>query len=450
MRRLLIANRGEIALRIARVCRTLGIETVAVYSSADAASPHVWTADTAVEIGPAAANRSYLDGPLLLETARRCGCDAIHPGYGFLSENAAFARAAVEAGLRFVGPPAESIEVMGDKARARRTAEEAEVPVVPGSEEAFLCLGDAITAAKDIGFPLLMKARSGGGGRGMRVAQGVKDMQGLFDQARAEAEGAFGDGALYLERFFDRVRHVEVQVFADDHGGVTHVWERDCSIQRRHQKLVEEAPSPALSAETRTAMCEAAVRLAAHVGYRNAGTVEFLYDPAEDAFFFIEMNTRIQVEHPVSEAITGLDLIAEQLRVADGQRLSVDRPPQPQGHAIEFRINAEDPRAGFRPCPGRLTAWRPPSGKGIRCDSGAYPDFKVTPYYDSMIAKLIVHGADRADAIARSCDAVEAFEVEGVATTLPLYRALLRDADFRSGKVDTAWVERDFLVRLGL
>ena len=450
MKRLLIANRGEIALRIARACRALSIETVAVYSSADAASAHVWAADMAVEIGPAPASQSYLDPGLLLETARRCGCDSLHPGYGFLSENAAFARAVGEAGLCFVGPPAEAIDLMGDKARARRTAEQAGVPVVPGSEAAYLSIDAATAAAEEIGFPLLLKARSGGGGRGMRVVEDSEALRHLFGQAKAEAVSAFGDGALYLERFFQRIRHIEVQVFADSHDQVSHVWERDCSVQRRHQKLVEEAPSPALSAETRRAMCESAMRLASHVGYRNAGTVEFLYDVAEDTFFFIEMNTRIQVEHPVSEAITGLDLIAEQLRVADGQRLSFEEPPIPQGHAIEFRLNAEDPRAGFRPSPGRLTAWRPPAGKGIRCDSGAYPDYRVTPYYDSMVAKLIVHGRDRADTIARSADALEAFEVDGISTTLPIYRALLRDPDFRAGVVDTGWMERDFLVRLGL
>ena len=449
MKRLLIANRGEIALRVARACRRLGLECVAVYSSADAASPHVWAADEAVEIGPPAPRQSYLNPAALLAAARHTGCDAVHPGYGFLSEDAAFAAAAGEAGLRFVGPRPETIAVMGDKARARAEAQAAGVPVVPGSQSAFRNSAEAARAGQALGFPLLMKARSGGGGRGMRVADDAAALSRLFPQASAEAESAFGDGALYLERYFRRIRHLEVQVFGDEQGRVTHVWERDCSIQRRHQKLVEEAPCALLSEAAREALCAAAVRLAAHVGYCNAGTVEFLYDLESEAFYFIEMNTRIQVEHPVSEAVSGLDLVAEQLRVADGQALSfAGGPPAPHGHAVEFRINAEDPGAGFRPSPGRLAAWRPPEGPGLRCDTAVYPDCLVTPFYDSLLAKLIVQAADRADALRRAADAIEAFEAAGVATTLPFHRALVRDPDFRSQAVDTTWVERVFLERV--
>ncbi|MBP5856190.1 acetyl-CoA carboxylase biotin carboxylase subunit [Marivibrio halodurans] len=449
MKRVLIANRGEIALRIIRACRRAGLETVAVHSSADAASPHVFAADEAVEIGPPSPGQSYLNQAILLDVAERTGADAVHPGYGFLSENAGFARKVADRGLTFIGPSPEVIDRMGDKARAREAAVELGVPVVPGSEGVFHDAASAEAEAGGIGFPLLLKARAGGGGRGMRVAETAEKLPGLFRQAHAEAESAFGDGAIYMERYFSRVRHVEVQVFGDSHGAAAHAWERDCSVQRRHQKLVEEGPSPALSAETREALCEAAVRLTKGVGYVNAGTVEFLYEPDTDKFFFIEMNTRIQVEHPVSEMITGLDLIQEQLRVADGQALSfADGPPPIQGAAVEFRVNAEDPRADFRPTPGRLTAWRPPKGEGLRCDSAVYQDGQISPFYDSMMAKLIVHGSDRADALARAADAIEAFEVEGVSTTLPLYRAMLRDEGFRAGAVDTRWMEREFLPKL--
>ena len=441
LQRVLIANRGEIALRVIRACRKAGLETVAVHSDADANSTHLWAADQSVCIGPAAPLQSYLNGDAILHVARATGCDGIHPGYGFLAENAAFATGCEDNGIIFIGPAAASIRIMGDKAEARRAAMRLGLPVVPGSEDSFTAAAAAADALQDIGFPVLLKARSGGGGRGMRVVETADTFEGLFQQATAEAAAAFGDGGVYLERYFSRVRHVEVQVLGDGQGRAVHLWERDCSIQRRHQKLVEEALSPALDAPTREAICTAAVDLTKGIDYRGAGTVEFLYDPADKSFFFIEMNTRIQVEHPVTEMLTGVDLVGEQLRIADGQGLTFEMPPAASGHAIEFRINAEDPARGFQPNPGRITEWRPPAGAGIRLDSHVYPGYDVASFYDSLLGKLIVHGTDRADSLAKARLALSRFQVEGVATTIPFYLALLDDPAFQAGDIHTGWVE---------
>jgi acetyl-CoA carboxylase biotin carboxylase subunit len=446
--RVLIANRGEIALRAIRVARALGLETVAVHSSADTASPHVWAADQAVCIGPPPAARSYLDISALLHVAKSTGCDGIYPGYGFLSERAEFAERCAGEGLTFIGPRPEVIRIMGDKAEARKTAARLGVPLVPGSEGAFTDAPAAERAAHAIGFPLLLKARAGGGGRGMRVVLESAQFAEQFGEATREAEAAFGDGAIYLERFFPVIRHIEVQVFGDRHGTVRHLGDRDCTVQRRHQKLIEEGPSPALSDEVRSRICGAAERLASGVGYQGAGTVEFIYEPASGAWHFIEMNTRIQVEHPVTEMLIGQDLVAEQFRVAGGERLAVRFPEGgARGHAIELRLNAEDWRKGFRPAPGRLKVWRPPAGSGIRVDTFAYDGLEVSPYYDSMLGKLIVHGATRAEALARAAVALASFHCEGVATTLDFHRAVLADEDFRRGDVHTRWVETAFLPR---
>jgi acetyl-CoA carboxylase, biotin carboxylase subunit len=446
MRRLLIANRGEIALRIIRACRKLGIETVSVYSDADANSPHVWAADHAVKIGLATASQSYLDQNIILQVALSTSCDALHPGYGFLSERADFAAACAAAKINFVGPSAEAITLMGDKSEARRTAKRLGVPVVPGSEDAFDDANLAIKATAEIGYPILLKALAGGGGRGMRVAPDASSFPSLFAQASREALAAFGNGNVYLERFIPAVRHIEVQVFGDRHGRVTHLWERDCSVQRRHQKLVEEGPSPVLDAQKRRDICAAAVKLAKGIDYVGAGTVEFIYDSATREFYFIEMNTRIQVEHPVTEMLTGIDLVAEQLRVADGERLSFAQDDiRASGHAIEFRINAEDPQHGFVPSPGAVTTWSPPKMPGVRFDSHVYRGYSVPRHYDSLLGKLIVSGSDRTDAIARSIQALDCFEVDGLKTTIPFHRQLLTNPDFIASTVHTRWVETEFI-----
>jgi acetyl-CoA carboxylase biotin carboxylase subunit len=442
----LVANRGEIALRIIRACRRAGLRTVAVYSEADHNSPHIWAADRAVRIGPAPASRSYLLQDVLLQVALATDCDAIHPGYGFLSERAEFAAKCEAERLTFIGPSAEVIALMGDKAEARRTAARLGVPIVPGSEEAFDDPDVARAVADRIGYPILLKALAGGGGRGMRVVADPQSFTAQFAQASGEAQAAFGHGGIYLERFVPEVRHIEVQVFGDRHGHVMHLWERDCSVQRRHQKLVEESPSPALDPETRAAICAAAEKLAAGIGYVGAGTVEFIYDAATRAFYFIEMNTRIQVEHPVTEALTGIDLVAEQLRVANGDSLSFDgKDIEVRGHAIEFRINAEDPGRGFTPSPGTLSDWHPPQMPRVRLDSHVYRGYRVPPYYDSLLGKLIVHGDDRTDAMARAASALGAFRANGLATTLPFHRRLIVHPDFTGGKVHTRWVETEFL-----
>jgi acetyl-CoA carboxylase biotin carboxylase subunit len=443
MQRVLIANRGEIAARIQRACRAAGLQTVMVCSSADRAMPYLSLADRVVCIGPPPPARSYLLQDALLHVALATGCDAVHPGYGFLAENAGFARRCAEAGTVFIGPSPEAIETMGDKVAGRESAKANGVPVVPGSGGGVASAAQAARAAEAIGFPLLLKASGGGGGRGMRVVEHAEDLPACFQQASAEAQAAFSDPRLYLERYFRTVHHVEVQVLADGHGNVVHLGERDCSVQRRHQKLVEESPSPILAPELREALCESAAQLARGMGYTSAGTVEFIYDPQGHACYFIEMNTRIQVEHPVTEMVTGVDLIAEQLRVAAGEPLSFGAsPPRPSGHAIEWRINAEDPARGFLPTPGRIERWRPPAGPDLRVDTFVEEGCELTPYYDSLLAKLIVHGANRADAIRRSRAALARFEVEGVATTIDFHRRLLEHPDFVAGRTHTRWIDQ--------
>jgi acetyl-CoA carboxylase biotin carboxylase subunit len=435
----LIANRGEIALRIIRACHSAGIEAVAAYSDADADARWVRLADAAEHIGGSPAAKSYLNTEAILRAAKACGADAVHPGYGFLSENADFARSVGEAGLIFIGPPPDVIEKMGDKAAARRTAEEAGVPVVPGSGP-VADPAAAHAAAEDIGYPLLVKAAAGGGGRGIRPVAGPEDLTEVLPAARAEATASFGDGTVYLERLVERARHIEVQILADAHGDVVHAYERDCSVQRRRQKLIEEAPAPGLEPRTRSAIASAAVRLARHVGYRGAGTVEFLLGE-DGAFYFIEMNTRIQVEHPVTECVTGIDLVAEQLRIAAGEPLTVSQDDITlAGAAIELRINAEDPDNGFRPSPGELSAYDLPGGPGVRVDTGYTVGDRISPFYDSMIAKLICWGADRDQAMARARQALTELRIEGIHSTAGLHERLLTDPELRAGAVHTGWL----------
>ena len=443
MKRVLIANRGEIAARILRACRAAGLEAVAVYSTADRGTPYLAQADRAVCIGPPAAAQSYLLADALLAAALGTGCDAVHPGYGFMAENAEFARRCAEHGLTFVGPSPEAIELMGDKIAGRAAAMASGVPVVPGSEASIEDIGAAMREADRIGYPLLLKASAGGGGRGMRVVAEPSELGSHLAAAGAEAQAAFSDSRIYMERYFPRVHHVEVQVFGDRHGNHVHLGERDCSAQRRHQKLVEESPSPVLAPARREEICDAALRLARGVAYENAGTVEFIYDPAGERCYFIEMNTRIQVEHPVTEMVTGTDLVLEQLRVAAGEPLSFTaQSVAHRGHAIEWRINAEDPERGFLPTPGRLTRWSPPSeGPDVRVDTFVREGRTVTPYYDSMLAKLVVRGDSRAEALARSAAALDAFEVEGVSTTIGFQRTMIDHPDFIEGRVHTRWIE---------
>ena len=444
MRRVLIANRGEIALRAVRACRALGLESVAVYSSADRNSPHIWAADHAVCIGPASASASYLCIPALIDAAVALRCDAIYPGYGFLSEKSEFAAKCRSAGLTFIGPSEEAIACMGDKVAGRRMATAVGLPVVAGSERGFSDAAEAAAHVQEIGFPLLLKASGGGGGRGMRIVEHAAEFAPQFDQATAEARAAFGQPEIYLERFFPEVHHVEVQVFGDGHGHYLHLWERDCSVQRRHQKLIEEAPSPVLDQAARRDMADAATTLIRALKYQNAGTVEFIYDLSSGKFYFIEMNTRIQVEHPVTEILTGTDLVCEQFRVAAGQPLSFRQPPAHSGCAIELRVNAEDAEAGFRPSPGTLVRWRPPKGRDIRVDSHVYEGYAIPSYYDSMLAKLIVSGPDRAAAISTARAALASFSVSGVTTTIPFHQSILQRPEFARGEVHTRWVEQQW------
>ena len=441
-RKVLIANRGEIALRVVRACRELGVKTVAVHSEADRESLHVRFADEAVCIGPPQASRSYLNIPQIIAAAEITGAEAVHPGYGFLAENAEFAEICERSDLVFVGPSPEQIRTMGDKAAARAAMVRAKVPVVPGSDGIVETEDEALAAAREIGYPVMVKATAGGGGKGMRVAEDEDAFARCFGAAQSEAAAAFGDGGVYLERCISRPRHVEFQVFGDQAGRVVHLGERDCSIQRRHQKLVEEAPSPALTPELRKEMGDAAVRAASAIGYVGAGTVEFLLDKSGE-FFFIEMNTRIQVEHPVTEAVTGLDLVKEQIRVASGLPLSFPAGGVVhRGHAIEFRVNAEDPSRGFAPAPGEVTTFHQPGGPGVRVDTHVYSGYRVPPYYDSLLAKLVVWGASRQEAVARGREALESFVVEGIPTTIGYLSRITRDPAFQEGNVDTSFVQR--------
>jgi acetyl-CoA carboxylase biotin carboxylase subunit len=443
--RILIANRGEIALRIIRACRELGIETVAVFSEADRDSAHVRLADQAFCIGPARSAESYLRIDRLISAAEVGGVDAIHPGYGFLAENAHFNEIVRNCQIGFIGPTPQAMEQLGDKNSARKLALKAQVPVVPGSDGLIGSDAEAVRTAKGIGYPVLIKATAGGGGKGMRVANDEAGLTKAIQQARTEAEAAFGNPGVYLEKFIGRPRHVEVQVIADHHGTAAHLFERDCSVQRRHQKLIEESPSPRLPDDQRQSMCDAAVRLVRQAGYTNAGTVEFIVDQ-EDKFYFIEVNARIQVEHPVTEMVTGVDLIKEQIRVARGEKLSFDPATlKPSGAAIECRINAEDPERNFQPGPGLIQRLFVPGGRGVRWDSHVYAGYAVPPYYDSMIGKLIVHQPNRELAIECLLRALQELEVTGIPTTAPFQLKVLRHPTFRGGLSDTKWVERELL-----
>ena len=438
--KVLIANRGEIALRIQRACRELGIATVAVHSTADASAMHVRLADESVCIGPPSAKESYLNVAAILTAAAVTGADAVHPGYGFLSENAAFADMVEAHGLTFIGPSADHIRMMGDKIMAKTTMANIGVPLVPGSPGEVLSLDDARDVAERIKFPVLIKAAAGGGGRGMRVAHGPDDLEAAWREARTEARTAFGNDAVYIEKYLDKPRHIEMQVMADSHGNVVHFGERDCSLQRRHQKVLEEAGSPALTAAERDALGEVVTAGLSKIGYRNAGTLEFLYQDGQ--FAFIEMNTRLQVEHPVTEMVCGVDLVREQIRIAAGEELGYTQKDVTFfGHSIECRITAEDPDT-FMPTPGLVSVFHAPGGLGVRVDSGLYAGYVVPPYYDSLIAKLIVHAPTRAEAIARMQRALAEFAVVGIKTTIPLHQKILADAQFQAGDYTIHWLER--------
>jgi acetyl-CoA carboxylase biotin carboxylase subunit len=443
IRKLVVANRGEIALRIMRACEELGIETVALHSEADEESLHVKFAQESICIGPAAPRRSYLNIHNIISAAEVTGADAIHPGYGFLAENAHFAEVCQSHGLVFVGPEPEMIRRMGDKALARETMLAAKIPVVPGSEGTVTDEVQALQIARKIGFPIMIKASAGGGGKGMRASMDEDGFQRAFTTAQGEAESAFGNGEIYLEKLIQRPRHVEIQLMGDKHGNIVHLGERDCSIQRRHQKLIEESPSPAVDDALRKKMGDTAVQAALAVGYHSAGTVEFLLDE-NNRFYFMEMNTRIQVEHPVTEMVTGLDLLKEQIRIAGGEALSVKQEEIVlRGHAIECRINAEDPENDFAPAPGTITSLHLPGGPGVRIDSHVYAGYSIPPFYDSMIAKLICHGADRSEAIARMRRALDECVIEGVPNTLPFHWRMMQHPRFLSGNITTAFLEEE-------
>lgn len=440
--KVLVANRGEIALRVIRACHALGIETVAIYSEADRDAVHVWAADDAICVGPAPSSKSYLNIPNIISAAVLAGVDAIHPGYGYLSERAHFAEICDTHGIKFIGPSALAIEKMGDKVSAKRAMAAAGVPVIPGGLDPVRESDDAVALADEIGYPVIVKASAGGGGRGMRVAKDRDELIRVLEPARAEAEAAFGDPAVYIEKLLENPRHIEIQLMGDEHGNMVHLGERECSLQRRHQKVVEEAPSPAVSAELRKKMGSAAVNGAASVEYANAGTMEFLLD-SDGKFYFLEMNTRIQVEHPVTEWVTGVDLVREQLLVAAGERLSVrQKDVSITGHAIECRINAEDPDRNFMPSPGEITFYHPPGGAGVRIDGAAYSGYIVPPFYDSLLAKLIVYGTDREQAIKRSLVALDEFRVEGIATNIELHKRILMHPRFVQGDLTTDFIER--------
>ena len=438
--KILIANRGEIALRVHRACKEMGIATVAVHSEADAGAMWVRLADESVCIGPAPAAKSYLNIPAIIAACEITGAQAIHPGYGFLSENARFAEIVQAHGITFIGPNPEHIRVMGDKISAKQTVKAAGIPVVPGSDGGVETVEEAMTAADSIGFPVLIKAAAGGGGRGMKVAKDRESLMEAVQTASSEAKAAFGDGAVYMERYLQTPRHIEVQVIADSHGNVCHLGERDCSLQRRHQKVLEEAPSPAINAAARARIGKVVVDAVAAIGYLGVGTIEFLYEDGE--FFFIEMNTRLQVEHPVTEAITGIDLVREQIRIAAGLPLSFTQKDVIfEGHAIECRINAENPKT-FTPSPGLVTDFHAPGGLGVRLDSAIYAGYSIPPYYDSLIGKLIVHGRDRPEAISRMNRCLNELVVGGIETTTPLFQQLLQQPDIIAGDYDIHWLER--------
>ena len=446
MKRVLIANRGEIALRVVQACRNLGLESVAVYTEADSRSLHRLQADCSVRIGPSVTGLSYLNQNAIIHVAQSLNCDAIHPGYGFLSENPSFVRICESEGIQFIGPSADCVRLMGDKAQARAKCKELNVPVVPGSLAAFEDVEAAMEALSCVEFPVLIKARGGGGGRGMRIVAEKRQFHHEFMQAAQEARAAFSDSSLYLEKYLTRVRHVEVQILGDQHGNVAALGERDCTVQRRYQKLVEESPCPILGERLRNELHQCAVRLGEAIGYAGAGTVEFIVTEDLKQAYFIEMNTRIQVEHPVTELLFGIDLIEAQLRLAMGAPLSeVLDQRRPVGHAIEFRINAENWMDGFQPSPGVIQKWRAPAGSGVRIDTHAYESFRISPYYDSMVAKLVVHGHDRSHALARAENALESFQIEGIDTTIGFHCKLLRQPAFQSGDFHTKWVEEEFL-----
>jgi acetyl-CoA carboxylase biotin carboxylase subunit len=441
--KVLVANRGEIALRVIRACKELGIATVAVYSEADRECLHVRFADDDVCIGRAPSRDSYLNIPRIIAAAEITGADAIHPGYGFLAENAEFAEIVQASNITFIGPTPDQIRQMGDKATARKIAQRVKIPTVPGSPGPVESLDEALTFADKLGFPVIIKAAAGGGGKGMRVATDTEQFAQAYNLARQEALAAFGSDQVYLEKYLDRPRHVEIQIMGDTHGKIMHLCERDCSVQRRHQKLIEEAPSPALDQELRQEMGEAAVKAAEAIGYVGAGTVEFLLDE-DRSFYFMEMNTRIQVEHPVTEMCTNFDLVKEQIRVASGEPLGlVMNGSRLRGHAIECRVNAEDPSRNFQPSPGLITAYHPPGGPGVRVDTHIYAGYTVPPYYDSLLAKVIVHGNSREEALARMRQALDSFIIEGVTTTIPFLGRVMRHPDFVAGTVDTKFLERE-------
>jgi acetyl-CoA carboxylase biotin carboxylase subunit len=442
IKKLLVANRGEIAVRVLRACREQGIATVAVFSEADREALHVQMADEAYAIGGAPALESYLVIDRLLDAARRAGADAIHPGYGFLSENAAFAESCAAAGVTFVGPPAAAMRAVGSKTAARRLARETGVPMVPGTVDPVASDAEAARVAREVGYPVMLKAALGGGGKGMRLVRAAADLPEALRAARAEAGAAFGDAAVYFERALADPRHIEIQILADSHGHVIHLGERECSIQRRHQKLVEECPSPLVDAALRARMGEAACRLARAAGYVNAGTVEFLVD-ADRNFYFLEMNTRLQVEHPVTEMVTGVDLVREQLRIAGGEPLALAQADVTwRGWAIECRVNAEDPFGGWMPSPGTITGLRAPSGPGVRDDSGVYEGYTVPRFYDTLLSKVIVWGADRAAACERMARALAEYRVVGVRTTIPVLERIVAHPDFRAGRLSTGFLDR--------
>ncbi len=437
--KVLIANRGEIALRVHRACKEMGISTVAVHSTADENAMHVRLADESVCIGPPSAANSYLDIPSIISACEITGADAVHPGYGFLSENARFAEILEDHNITFIGPSSEHIRVMGDKIAAKEAVQKLGIPVVPGSDGGVLPDEGAKVIAEEIGYPVLVKAASGGGGRGMKVVHKASDLLSSMAAARSEAKAAFGDDTVYIEIYLNKPRHIEIQVFGDGQGNAIHLGERDCSLQRRHQKVLEEAPSPALNADSRKKIGETVAKAIADLRYRGAGTVEFLYEDGE--FYFIEMNTRLQVEHPVTEMITGIDLVLEQIRVASGSQLTLSQEDVTfSGHAIECRINAENART-FRPSPGRITYWHPPGGLGVRVDSGVYQGYTIPPYYDSLIGKLVVHGKTRNECLMRLKRALSEFVIDGIETTIPLFNELIRQPDIANGMYDIHWLE---------